>query len=317
MLDTINKLSEVRKPLTDSDACFEVKIENSIETYLESEITLQFNIEGWHFLRVTLEINNRIISSYITQVFVTIQSNTDNWTCEKDSKSSANTCVWLDKSMSSQSSKIWGIDWPIEDGVGWGTIGRNIVTETQKMGIITVPLRKVDAMNLAVEDRIGIHNNMRLSALLGLNHRSENHSIDLMSLSDTHSASEKEEEKSLQFKKVDDRYRNQKGDGNLCVVKLPFPIFHSLGRYGSENIISTSPIFDSLTSGMKTTTSSGVYQNCSSLSSPQNDGIYWGSYNVAILFSENSTMTFKDLATLRRFDVRRRKLIISIYHVHV
>lgn len=262
--EVIGLLSAVSKPISESDQCFGVEVE-SRNSPLESEIMIQFNKEGWHFLRLTLEVNNKIASSYLTQVFVALETELDDWSCVDQ----ALGCVWLDKSMLSKTKSIWGIDWPIEDGVGWGTIGRNIVTESSKLGITTLPLHTVDGMNVGASDRIAFHNNMRMSALLRRNLVQESHSVDLVSLP----------RYNLEAKDL---------DGHLCVVDLPFPIFHALGRYGPQNAISTSSIYNR--------------KECY-VSSPHGNGVYWGSYNVAIMFSENVTMTMKDLATLKLFDV--------------
>jgi hypothetical protein len=267
--ETISALSKLGTPLSSSDQCFGVEVDSN-SSPLESEIIIQFMREGWHFLRLTLA-DHDIVSSYTTQMFVTLQQSSDNWNC-KPSLEDIGRCVWTDGSMTSSNDHIWGIDWPIEDGVGWGTIGRNIVTETFHMGISTIPLSTVDGMNLGPLFREKLHNSLRLSALLKRNHLEHNHSVVLTS------------------------------KPKLCGVKLPFPIFHALGRYGHDNRVSTSSIYQS-------TLQRG--EECSH-GSHMGKGLYWGNFNVAIMFSENSTMTLKDLNILKLFDVNEERESVCV-----
>jgi len=279
-------------------------------------------------------------------------NNTTSGTCSTPSRTnemisndadSASPCVWLhrdmlpldyeirDKSRSSNDAsghRYWGLDWPIEDGVGWGTLGKNVIREAlSALGVTALPLRVVDGIHLDPSERVAYRSTLRQAAFLGMNFGSssrdgvQQHTVNVApSLPPAVIATRSQSGSSHDYDDASNADVRTAGEhatsflSPLCAVPLPFPVIHALGRWGPNDTF-TSMTFLSAHPGAPSegsSTNDKEYEATSMTSSNpcakfltgiKRRGLFWGTVNVGILFSESTAITPGDVQFLQHFDV--------------
>ena len=254
---------------------------------------------------------------------------------DTEDRRSASPCVWLhqdmlrtvdgnDKVSSGHRPRYWGLDWPIEDGVGWGTLGKNVMREAlAALGVTALPLRVVDGIHLDPSDRFAYRSTLRQAAFLGVNfgnNSNEQHTVNVAPslppgavATSIGSDSSKSNSGVSNAGLVASRNHTRPLLSPLCAVPLPFPVIHALGRWGPNDTF-TSMTFLSARSGSTSTGSStndeggeaagaDLSKPCAKLSTGRKGrGLFWGTVNVGILFSENTAITADDIRFLQHFD---------------
>ena len=95
----------------------------------------------------------------------------------------------------------------------------------------------------------------------------------------------------------------REGEERLCAVPVPFPVLHALGSWGLNSSIAERGVPREAEVKMKKENKENNLGFSCNAAEARRIRPFWGSVNVAILFTERPSLTKRDVEFMARFDL--------------